>query len=70
MFGTRTERVGTCITEGMPVTNRIPKMILHRFAGNYTIFIVPFIRKRVIALRAFIFYLPNAFKEFFVTNQN
>jgi hypothetical protein len=64
-FCTRTKGVSAGIAEGMPVANGIAQMILHGFAAYHLVFVVPFIRKRVIAFRSFVLDFPDAWKKFF-----
>ena len=64
------KRIGAIATERMPVGTGKTQIFFHGFARYYFIFIIPAIGKRIIAFRAFIFYLAYAFKKFFFSVNN
>ena len=69
-FRTRTKRVAASIAEAVPIGDSVTKNLLHRFAGNDALLVVPAIGQGVVGLRTFKTDLSDAGKIFLVTKSD
>src|SRR5690606_15015846 len=57
--GRSAKRIASCPAKGVPVHDAEPQMVFHRETFNDLLLVVPFVGKRILALRTFVSNLAD-----------